>query len=310
MMILSESVTFDIIIIRYGELALKAPYTRRIFEQRLLKNISSACTQADIVCSLDRQWGRIYVSTSNMTEAVRSFQNIFGISSFSPAMKTNADIDSISEQALMLMKSLIGHQKSFAVRVQRSGEHRFTSLDVARDIGQRINDAFPLRVDLTDPDIELSIEIRDNHAYVFTDKFRGPGGMPQGTQGKILGLIDSSRDLVACWYLLKRGCSIVFYIREEGMLERTKAFLEQWFTPSKLIGLDTNHESLKKINQVITSHHCSALVQGLSFSNGGTQILEKIETISKAIDVPLLLPLIAFSADDIERKSEQIGLPL
>jgi thiamine biosynthesis protein ThiI len=303
-------VKFDLIIIRYGELALKAPYTRKIFEQRLLKNITSACDQMNMICSIDREWGRFYITTSRVKEAVNILSKIFGVSSFSPALKTSANMELIAETAIALMGSVVDDQQSFAVRVQRTGDHPFTSLDVARQIGKRILESFPLRVDLTHPDIELSIEVRNNNAYVFIDKFRGPGGMPQGTQGRILGYISSDIDILASWYLLKRGCSVVFFIQEERMNKKTNAFLRRWFIPEKIISYDAERNLLSQLHEIIATYRCSAMVQGLSFSEGENKILEEIKTINSSIDVPLLLPLIAMSRDDIRQKADHIGLDL
>jgi len=308
--LLSEHVKFDLIILRYGELALKASYTRKVFEQRLLKNIVSACDQMNISCTVDRHFGRMYITTPEITEASNILQKIFGVHSCSPALATNADMNSIADKAIGLMEKMIHGQQSFAVRVQRTGEHSFTSLDVAREIGQRINNSFPLHVDLNNPDIELFIEIRDKNAYVFTEKIIGPGGMPQGTQGNILGHITNTMDLLATWYLLKRGCSIIFFIQEDYMFKKTNTFLSQWFIPAKLVSYNTSRDLSLEIQHRIADYRCSAVVRGLSFSNGEEETLEEIKLINNSIDVPLLLPIIGLNREDINKEADKIGLNL
>jgi thiamine biosynthesis protein ThiI len=33
---------------------------------------------------------------------------------------------------------------------------------------------------LTEPDIEIFIEVRNDKAFIFTEKIKGPGGLPMG----------------------------------------------------------------------------------------------------------------------------------
>jgi len=68
--------------------------------------------------------------------------------------------------------SILSPEKSFAVRCERIGSHSFTSLDVARVIGQAVIDSYletrgvRLRVDLDNPDIELYALVRHNEVII------------------------------------------------------------------------------------------------------------------------------------------------
>ena len=63
-----------------------------------------------------------------------------------------------------------------------------------------------LTVDLSRPDIELFIEVRNNRAFLFRKVIDGPGGLPLGTQGRVLTIVDGERGMVAAWMMMKRGC--------------------------------------------------------------------------------------------------------
>jgi thiamine biosynthesis protein ThiI len=177
-------------------------------------------------------------------------------------------------------------------------------------VGQDIKDYFRLNVDLTDPDIELFIEIRGDQAFIFVEKIEGPGGMPQGTQGLVLASINNMNSLIATWYILKRGCSVIFHITDPSMIDKTQEFLHYWFIKTKVMKADVKESLWKQINALTAEHKCSALVSGISFSLDKNEAIERIKAMKKRIDVPLLFPLIAFSDTEIKKKAELLGLNL
>ena len=59
------------------------------------------------------------------------------------------------------------------------------------------------------PDILVSIEIRNEGAYVFTHTYKGAGGYPLGVGGKIMHMLSGGIDSpVAAFLLMKRGITI------------------------------------------------------------------------------------------------------
>ena len=100
--------------------------------------------------------------------------------------------------ALQLTKNILTEEKSFAIRSTRVGTHTFSSQQVAVHIGNDIVKATHAGVDLTNPDIELFIEIRDKKSFLFTEKINGVGGLPLGTQGRILALIENHIFFACC----------------------------------------------------------------------------------------------------------------
>ena len=91
---------YELILIRYGEIALKGKVTRRYFENALVKNIKSALKTENISHTIGREWGRIYVFTSQINESIDVLQRIFGVTSFSPSLKTTVDMGAISDFSL------------------------------------------------------------------------------------------------------------------------------------------------------------------------------------------------------------------
>ncbi|PNX50190.1 MAG: hypothetical protein BV456_07470, partial [Thermoplasmata archaeon M8B2D] len=81
----------NLIIVRYGEIGLKAEYTRKQFENILIKNIKSSLKRENISSNIKQTRGRIYVHTDQIKTACNILKKIFGIISVSPVVHTISD---------------------------------------------------------------------------------------------------------------------------------------------------------------------------------------------------------------------------
>ena len=203
----------DVIIVRYDEIALKSPPVRGRFEKMLVNRIKTALSQHDVPYSgITREWGRIFVHTDDVRGA-DVIARVFGTASTSPAVTTGATIDAVAETAAHTCKALalVSDGESFAIRASRSGVHDFTSIDIGRVCGDAVSRCAPDSiVDLTNPDREIFIDMRQNHAYVYTKRVAGAGGLPYGSQGKMIALMSGGIDSpVAAWMMMKRGAEVV-----------------------------------------------------------------------------------------------------
>ena len=98
---------------------------------------------------------------------------------------------------------------TFRVRGSR-GDKRFpmTSSELERYVADRVlPEDGSVEVELEAPMLELGIDVRAEHAFVFAERLPGPGGLPVGTLGRTLCLISGGIDSpVAAWMTMKRGC--------------------------------------------------------------------------------------------------------
>ncbi|MBN1861272.1 MAG: hypothetical protein JW840_07420, partial [Candidatus Thermoplasmatota archaeon] len=213
--------------------------------------------------SVTMQRGRIFLSTDEIEKIKTILPRIFGVVSFSPAVQTTASLDDISTVAQQLMKNVLTTEKSFAIRVTRVGTHPFTSQDVAIRIGNDIVTSTHAKVDLNAPGIKLFIEIREEKSFLFTEKIRGVGGLPSGTQGTIAALIENPMSLLAAWYLMRRGCN-VFMVNTAVSNEHTiSTFLRYWYADAESITMDpTKEEFLTQLSDICSEKQCDALVTG------------------------------------------------
>ncbi|MBU0497815.1 MAG: hypothetical protein KKC68_03195 [Candidatus Thermoplasmatota archaeon] len=298
----------NIILIRYGELFLKSTYVRNHFEQTLINNIQTSLKKTEIPARITRDRGRIYLHTPHIPQTLPILTHIFGITSISPATTTPATIKHISSTALTLLQPYLTPTTSFALRVTRSGTHTFTSQDMATAIGNDIVQATHAPVNLTHPDIELFIEIRDKNAYLFTQKITGPGGLPLGTQGTILTLISHKTDLLAMWYLIRRGCNPLIALTNTTLQPEIHSFLTTWHTTTPIHFITPDPPTqYQELNTLAETHHCNAIITGHTLE---TTTLAQLHTLKTSLTTPVLHPLIALKPEDIIKKATEVGLCL
>lgn len=204
-----------VLLVRYGELSLKSRYVRRQLEDRLATNVQEMFAANGVECVLKLERGRVFVHADDEPAAVRLLQRVFGIVSISPAKEAPSDLPELTEFVAGHALTLLEPGMTFAIRPQRSGQHPYTSRDLARVLGQAVRDAIPgVSVDLGTPDREIHVEVRGPRAYVFHETADGPGGLPLGSQGKAIAVAEDEAGMVAAWLIMRRGCRVKVAGRE------------------------------------------------------------------------------------------------
>ena len=299
---------YELIIVRYGELGLKAVATRKRFEASLVNNIKNALKTKEISFKVKREWGRIYVLTNQINESIDVLQKIFGITSISPAIKTDGGMSSISNLAVAISKEKLTRKKNFALRVERVGNHSFSSQDVAVQVGNDIVKATNAGVNLTRPDFELFIEIRNENAYLFTKKIRCTGGLPLRTQGKTLVLVDRLESILAAWYIMHRGCSAVFLNADKSLTDALNSFISTWYSDKDIVIFDEVKSICETINEVADKKNCVALITGHSLYNSPCDVISDLGSLNEQISIPILHPLISMPPEEIQQKCSEVGI--
>ncbi len=208
-----------LLLVRYGELALKSAPVRREFEGALRRNLLDHLVEAGLDGRVRADHGHLYVEADESDPAVRLVARVFGVTSVSVVHEIPTERAAITTRLLELAVPRLRPGASFAVRARRTGQHPFTSQELARDLGGDILDRFAdlhLRVDLEHPEVELFVEVRGPRTYLYFDRVAGPGGLPLGVAGRLVALVDGRRAALGAWLMMKRGCRVGLIVAPGG----------------------------------------------------------------------------------------------
>jgi thiamine biosynthesis protein ThiI len=229
------------VLVRYGELALKSRRVRARFTAKLRDFIIEVMRLADLDCVVENDGGHLYVYSSDLSAATEVLARVFGVVSVSPAVRVEVtDLEVLAAEVAEYSRHVLEAGRSFAVRARRTGSHAFTSMDLGRVAGSAVMLAFDetVKVDLTHPQVELEVEVRGKVAYVYHERMPAVGGLPPGSQGKVLCPLRDRTDVVACWMLMRRGCAPVLVEPEgDATAEGLVGTVRRWYPMATVRGL-------------------------------------------------------------------------
>ncbi|MGQ9588431.1 MAG: THUMP domain-containing protein [Thermoplasmata archaeon] len=215
------------LLVRYGELGLKSASVRRRFENALMDDIRRRHALAGTPCVISSTRGRIFVDSDDWRRSCQILSKTFGVVSFSPVTRVKSDLETLTKETTEFARPLMFKGASFAIRPRRTGNHPYTSQSMAQKLGEAIlrdTESLGIKVSLDEPDIEIFVEVRDKDAYLSSSVLAGPGGMPLGTQGRVLSILDSENAIASSWLMMKRGCSVLASASDPSLLGP----LEKW----------------------------------------------------------------------------------
>ncbi len=333
-------------LIHYGELALKGG-NRRLFEAALARNMEMAL-KAENVKQVKNIRGRIVVDLngdSNRTAIEARLKKIFGIANFSAAYVFKfGDFANIKEEFKNLGDEILkiaGNLKFASFKIDaRRAEKTFpkTSREINEEIGALVQKSSGAKVDLTNPDLTIWVEIAGKTAFIYTEKIQGAGGLPSGVSGRLVSLISSGFDSpLAAWRMMKRGCEIIFIhfhsypqttLASKENVEQIVKILAGWqkdlsakiyFIPfldiQKEITLKTPDElrvvlyrrfMVRIAERLAKDNMAKGLITGDSVGQVASQTLENIEVISNAASLPIFRPLCGLDKEEIIAGAKQI----
>ncbi len=334
----------DVVLVRYGEITLKDSWTRQNWERILASNIANTLHRAGVEHRIARGEGRIFVHTQD-ARASEIAARVFGVVSTSPARTVASDLEEISRAAVeaALQSGLQSRADnvtsapfaSFAIRPRRSGVS-FSSEQIGRVVGEAVRQATGASVDLDDPELKIFVEARKDRTYIFTDVVKGLGGLPLGSQGKMLVLISGGIDSpVAAWMMMKRGCPVTLlhfdsrpYADAIDQSIRCAEVLAKWTSGRKINFITIPiQRGIEKIQahypratcvlcrrlmyriaaEVMDKEEALGIVTGYSMGQVASQTAENILAEQAAIGVPVFHPLIAMDKSEIVDLARRIG---
>ena len=316
------------------EITTKARRTRRRFQSRLRRNIADALESGGFAHRIEDRWSRIFVEV-DAREAAERITTVFGISSLSAIeAKVPADLQAIVGAGVELYHDRV-KGKTYAVDCRRSGVHPFSSRDVNVELGTALNEG--ATVNLGNPEVRIEVEVRDEEAYLFSERLPGPGGLPVGVQGTAVCLISGGFDSpAAAWLMLKRGVRLEYvfcnlagaaYERSVAMVSRILA--DEWSHGDypHLHVIDFT-ETVEQLQERVTPRYWQvvlkrlmyeaaeavaekvggeAVVTGESLGQVSSQTLGNLHAIDDATSLPVFRPLLGMDKIEIIALAERIG---
>ncbi|MDP6962878.1 MAG: tRNA uracil 4-sulfurtransferase ThiI, partial [Planctomycetota bacterium] len=206
------------LVIRYGEIGLKGG-NRNSFERTLCDNLKSALSDVPDF-KTQRQRGRINCTAAvDLAPYAERAARVFGTTSVSPATATHLDLELILNECLSCLGKTIDYQFAtaesipFRITVNRANKQfPYRTNDLVQKIASAVLPQYPqLQVDLNNAELELEVDIRDEHAFIFSQRVPGFGGLPVGSMGRGMCLLSGGIDSpVAAWMCMKRGLRMEF----------------------------------------------------------------------------------------------------
>ncbi len=318
----------QMLMVRFGELSTKGK-NKKDFINRLAKNIKNALKEFNNI-SLDVRYDHIYVDLKgeDYEPILNVLCDISGIKAISLVYKIDSDIELIKETSLILIKELEG--KTFKVNCKRSNKSfPYISDQIVRMVAPHILKNTDLKVDVHNPDINLSIEVRQEGTYIFFKTFQGAGGYPLGVGGKALMMLSGGIDSpVACYLMMKRGVSIecihfasppytqvgVIY-KLEDLLSKLNRYQESivlhivpftklqeaiYANSNESFAITIMRRMMYRISESLAKkRNCLAIVNGESIGQVASQTLVSMNTINAVCNMPVIRPLAVFDKLDI-----------
>jgi thiamine biosynthesis protein ThiI len=289
------------VLVRYGELALKSPPVRREFERTLQRNILDQFLAAGRTCRLRADHGHLYVESEDSAHAVKLVRRVFGVTSVSPVEELDTDLPGIRSRTKEWADPLLAAGRSFAVRARRTGNHAFTSQELARDLGGVLMTQWPdrgLSVDLDHPDVELFVEVRGPRTYLYSLRLRGPGGFPLGVAGRVVAFVDGTRGALGAYLMMKRGCRVAVVATGPG--EALARSTLSRFDPKLWLTVTKPSEAPETIRAVVSEVRAEGLVLPLEVDEFPAARSAWGETV-------LFSPTLALTDEEVDRRWQQVN---
>ncbi|MBR3148888.1 MAG: tRNA 4-thiouridine(8) synthase ThiI [Eubacterium sp.] len=330
----------EIILIKNGELVLKG-LNRNTFEDILIKNMKKALRDLGEF-TFTKSQSTIMVKpvdeSLDLDDAVERLKRVFGIAALSRAAVAEKDMDNIMAVSREYLEDELSLAKTFKVEAKRSDKKfPLKSPEIARELGGFLLSKFNhLKVDVHNPDVTVTVEIRDNYAFVRGNNIRGAGGMPVSTSGRAAVLISGGIDSpVAAYMMAKRGIELVAVhfasppytteLAEEKVMEllhrvaRYSGPVATYVVPFTEIQEQIRKECpeefftiimrryMMRISEIIARHqNCSALITGESVGQVASQTIYALACTDAACEMPVFRPCIGMDKNEIVMLSRKI----
>ena len=321
---------------KLGELTLKGS-NLKLFERLLVSNVKTYLLSVNAKVTLHA--GRLYIECEDSAaEAVEyTLRHLIGITGWAKAEVVEKHIEAIQKKVYEL--ALIAKEngaKTFKINAKRSDKgFVLDSYGIMREAGNLVYSEKLLDVDVHNPDVTFTVEVRDK-CYVYSDSEKGCRGLPVGSSGKGLLLLSGGLDSpVAGYRMMRRGMTVdcVYfhsypYTSQEAQekVERLAEIISGYglrthiniipFTevqmqikkkaPENFSTLMLRMCMMKAASMLAERIGADCLITGESLGQVASQTNENMAVTESMAELPLYRPLIGLDKEEIIETAKQI----
>lgn len=336
-----KNIPEEVILCKFGEVILKGA-NRQNFESALVKELRRRASPFGTFNIYFKQ-STVYVepksSDCDMDAMYLAARKVFGIAAVNRAAVCEKNMESITETARKYLPEKLRGKRTFKVDAKRS-DKRFplTSPEISAEIGGVILSCVRgIKVDVRNPDVTVTVEVRDDHAYIRAGQEPGAGGLPLRSSGRGLLLLSGGIDSpVAGCMMAKRGMEIEalhfesFPYTSERAKEKVMALAQEMCEfcariHVHVISLTHIQEELRdKCNEdyftillrifmmrlaerCAAEYKCNALITGESLGQVASQTLAAIGVTDSVVNIPVFRPCIGLDKNEIIIQARHFG---
>ncbi len=323
----------ELILVKYGEMALKG-LNKKTFEDMLIKNIKrrlkplghfqyTSAQSTTYITPLDED--------IDLAEVSDRVGKIFGIATYCRACVCEKDFEDICEKSYEYLDTVLSCAKTFKVNAKRADKaFPMKSPEICMELGGRLLEKFPhLTVDVKNPEVTVTVEIRDENAFVHAENIKGAGGLPVGSSGKAMLLLSGGIDSPVAGYMMaKRGIHIaaIHYVSPPYTSDRAQLKVEQLcqkltaycggvafycvpFTeiqeaikdncPEEFFTIIMRRLMMEIAQRIAEKDNCLALITGESVGQVASQTMAAMVCTDAACRIPVFRPCVGMDKTEI-----------
>ena len=331
----------EVILCKFGEIVLKGA-NRQNFESGLVKELRRRASPYGTFKIYFKQ-STIFVEPQNelcdMDGMYDAAKKVFGIVGVNRAAVCDKNMESIVATAKTYLPEKLAGKRTFKVDAKRADKKfPLKSPEISAEIGGVIlSTVRGIKVDVKNPDVVVTVEVRDDHAYIRAGQEPGAGGLPLRSAGRGLLLLSGGIDSpVAGCMMAKRGMEIEAlhfesfpYTSERAKEKVLQLAQEMCEFCAKIhvhvISLTHIQEEIRDkcdedyftlilrifmmrlAERCARTYKCGALITGESLGQVASQTLAAIGVTDSVVNIPVFRPCIGLDKSEIVKEARHYG---
>ena len=331
----------EVILCKFGEVVLKGA-NRQTFESGLVKELRRRAVPYGSFKIYFKQ-STIYVEPQSadcdMDGMYNVAKKVFGIVGVNRACVCEKNMDSIIAMAKKYLPEKLKGKRTFKVDAKRSDKKfPLKSPEISALVGAAVLETVRgIHVDVKNPDVVVTVEVRDDNAYIRAGQEQGAGGLPLRSAGRGLLLLSGGIDSpVAGCMMAKRGMEIEalhfesFPYTSERAREKVLTLAQEMCEfcariHVHIISLTHIQEELRDnckedfftillrifmmrlSERCAREYKCGALITGESLGQVASQTLSAIGVTDSVVNIPVFRPCIGLDKNEIVIQARHYG---